>query len=478
MSMPPSPSARPSAPVLGPLTPARGLLTLDATELLELLRGREVSAVELLDEVLRRGDEIAGPVNPFAFRLDERARADAVESDRRLAEGTARPLEGLPLTAKDSQWLAGVPTTSGSLARADFVPTRTVGAVRRVLDAGAVVFAKTTTSEFCYTGLSTAPAFGATANPMDLTRTAGGSSGGAAAAVAAHAGPVGLGGDGGGSIRIPAAFCGLVGYKPTFGLVSHEPSDPGWKSLVSVGPIVRSVADAALLLDVLTGPDPWDRHSVPGPYPEPGGPLRLAVSEDLGFAPVDDDVLVAFRRAVEALGAAGVEIVPAHPGLGSSVEEWAVIATAEARWGQDRELTETPALLSPEVRDYLAFGGSITTERYIRAQFRREEIHRAYLEMFDRTGACALFTPTVGCVAFDGRLPYPDQIGGVAVTDPWRDWGSFLYDANLAGLPACTVPIGSGAAGLPVGGQILGPRLTDRTVLRVAAALETALADS
>jgi Asp-tRNA(Asn)/Glu-tRNA(Gln) amidotransferase A subunit family amidase len=477
--MPASPSARPSGPALGPLAPAGGLLTATATELLELLRARKVGAVELLEEVLRRGDEITGPVNPFAVRLDERARANAVESDRRFADGTARPLEGLPLTAKDSQWLAGVPTTSGSHARADFVPTQTVGALHRVLDAGAVVFAKTTTSEFCYTGVSTAPAFGATANPLDLTRTAGGSSGGAAAAVAAGAGPVALGGDGGGSIRIPAAFCGLVGHKPTFGLVSHEPSDPGWKSLVSVGPIARSVADAALLLDVLAGPDPWDRYSVTATeHPERSGPLRVAVSEDLGFAAVDDDVLAAFRRAVEALGAAGVEIVPAHPGLGSSVQDWAVIATAEARWGQDRELTETPELLSPEVRGYLAFGESVTAERYIRAQFRREEIYRAYLEMFTSTGACALFTPTVGCVAFDGRRPYPEQIGGVAVTDPWRDWGSFLYDANLAGLPACTVPIGTGAAGLPVGGQILGPRLTDRTVLRVAAALETALADS
>ncbi len=247
--------------------PEHPLLRASATELAAMLRGGEATATELLETVLRRADEISEPVNPFAIRLDDRAREAAAESDRRLADGTARPLEGLPISAKDSQWLAGVPTTSGSHARADFVPHRTVGALTRVLDAGAVIFAKTTTSEFCYTGVSTAPGFGATANPHDLTRTAGGSSGGAAAATAAWAGPVGLGGDGGGSIRIPAAFCGLVGHKPTFGLVPHEPSGPGWKTLVAVGPLSRTVADAELLLDVMGGFYEPDRHSVPAPAP-------------------------------------------------------------------------------------------------------------------------------------------------------------------------------------------------------------------
>ena len=459
-----------SLPTSVAVPPAAGLSLAPATELLALLRARDVSAVELLDAVLRRADAVTPTVNPFAVRLDERAFAAAAESDRRIAAGTARPLEGLPLTAKDSQWLAGVPTTSGSTAP-PVVPAHTVGALQRVLDAGAVLFGKTTTSEFCYSAISTAPAFGVTANPHDLGRTAGGSSGGAAAQVAAFAGPVALGGDGGGSIRIPAAFCGVVGFKPTFGLVPHEPSVAGWKTLIAMGPLARTVADVALVLDVLAGFDPADRHSL-HPVPTAGHPpLRIAVSEDLGFAPVDDDVRVAFRAAVDALADAGVEVVPAEPGIGSSAATWATIATAEARWSNP-----TPAeLLSQAVRGYLAFGETITADAYVQAQFHREQIHAAYADLFARTGAAALFTPTVGCVAFDAALPYPEQIGGVPVTEPWRDWVPFLYDANLIGLPACTVPIGTGAHGLPVGGQLLGPRLADRTVLRIAELLQNTL---
>jgi Asp-tRNA(Asn)/Glu-tRNA(Gln) amidotransferase A subunit family amidase len=445
-----------------------------AVELLRLLRAREVSAVELLELVLQRADAIEGAVNPFALRLDEPARRAAEASDRRLANGTARPLEGLPFTAKDSQWTTGVTTTSGSLAP-PLVPTGTVGGLGRLLDAGGVLFAKTTTSEFCYSAVSTAPRFGLTANPHDLSRTAGGSSGGAAAQVAANVGPVALGGDGGGSIRIPAAFCGIVGHKPTFGAVSHEPSGPGWKTLVAMGPMTRTVGDAALLLDVLAGVDPADRHTVAlSPDNDPARPLRVAVSEDLGFAAVDDDVRTTFRAAVAALADSGVEVVPVDPEVGSSAQDWAVIATAEARWSN----TAPPDLLSPAVQDYLAFGGAVSAEAYVRAQFRREEIHTEYLNFFDRSGTDVLFTPTVGCVAFDAALPYPMSIGGVPVLEPWRDWAPFVCDANLVGFPACTVPLGTGDAGLPVGGQILGPRLTDRRVLRVAAQLEHALSST
>jgi aspartyl-tRNA(Asn)/glutamyl-tRNA(Gln) amidotransferase subunit A len=244
--------------------------------------------------------------------------------------------------------------------------------------------------------------------------------------------------------------------------------------LVAMGPLVRTVADAELMLDVLAGADPADRHSVEL-APDPGdGPIRVAVSEDLGFAPVDPDVRAAFLAAIDALAAAGVDIVTTHPGVGPSAREWATIATAEARWSNP----EARERLAPAVRGYLDFGETITAEAYVRAQFRREEIYAAYADLFARTGASALFTPTVGCVAFDATLPYPPQIGGVAVAEPWRDWAPFLYDANLAGLPACSVPIGTGALGLPVGGQLLGPRRMDRTVLRVATLLQDAVAAS
>jgi Asp-tRNA(Asn)/Glu-tRNA(Gln) amidotransferase A subunit family amidase len=450
---------------------------LSAVDLAAALHRRELSATQALEAVLRRADQVERDVNPFSLRLDDRARRTARAADAALARGDGGPLCGVPVTTKDSHWMAGVECTSGSRARAGFVPQETVGAIERLETAGAVVFARTTTPEFCYFGITESARFGRTSNPWNLDRTPGGSSGGASAAVAAGAGPLSLGGDGGGSIRIPAAFCGIVGFKPTFGLVPHEPSSPGWKTLVAVGPMARSVADARLLLRGIVGPDPRDRHSVPPgpldvPAPEPHA-LRVAVSEDLGFAPLDDDVRRAFRAAVTRLADAGVSIVPAAPGLGSSVEIWSAIATAEARYSEAEEYESHRGLLTPPAVEFIAAGEQVTAAQYIQAQFARERIHRAYVDLFARTRVSALLTPTVGCEAFSHGRRHPDTIGGVPVTYPDLDWAPFLYDANLAGLPACAIPIGLGDDGLPVSMQVLGLRRDDGRVLAAAETIET-----
>jgi Asp-tRNA(Asn)/Glu-tRNA(Gln) amidotransferase A subunit family amidase len=447
-----------------------------AAALVEALRRRELSAVEALDAALERADAIEGPLNPFSARLDERARAAAERADAALAEGEAGPLCGVPVTTKDSHWMAGVECTSGSRARQGFVPDETMGAIERLEAAGAVIFARTTVPEFCYFGVTESDLFGRTSNPWDPGRVAGGSSGGAAAAVAAGAGPLSLGGDGGGSIRIPAAFCGVVGFKPTLGLVAHEPSSPGWKTLVAVGPLARSVADARLMLQAVAGPDPRDRHATPAggldaPAPDPGD-LRVAVSEDLGFAPLDPDVRRAFRDAVEALAAAGVELVEDDPGLGPSVGVWSALALAEARFSEAEEYERRPELVGEWAREFIAAGELVSAEAYIGAQFARERIHRAYADLFARTGAACLVTPTLGCEAFPHGSRHPDAIGEVAIAYPNLDWAPFMYDANLAGLPACAVPVGLGDDGLPVSVQVLGPRTRDGAVLAAAEAIE------
>ena len=340
---------------------------LSALELSAALRRRDLSAVDALEAVLERADRIEGPLNPFAVRLDERARRAAAAADAALARGDGGPLCGIPLTIKDSHWLAGR-HERGRLAGARRLrPDETSAAVERLEAAGAVIFAKTTTPEFCYFGITESPLNGRTSNPWDVSRTPGGSSGGAAAAVAAGAGPLALGGDGGGSIRIPAAFCGLVGFKPTFGLVPREPCSPAWKSLVSYGPMARSVADARAMLLAMVGMHARDRHSLDAdgldaPAPDPRD-LRIAVSEDLGFAPVDDDVRRAFRATVARLESAGATLVEDTPGLGSSVQTWSAIAVADARHADDHH----GDLVGDDARRFIGYGDHVTTGDYVQA---------------------------------------------------------------------------------------------------------------
>ena len=277
----------------------------------------------------------------------------------------------MPVTIKDSHYLAGVSAASGSRALMHFVPRETSAAVERLEAAGAVIFANGTMLEFCYFGITESPVNGRTNNPWDLDRTPGGSSGGGAAAVAASLGPLALGGDGGGSIRIPAAFCGIVGFKPTFGLVPREPCSEGWKTLVSYGPLARSVADARLALQTLAAWHPRDRHSldaggIDAPAAEPRT-LRVVVSEDLGFAPVDDGVRRAFRAVVDLLEDAGAQVVEDTTGLDTSVAVWATIATAEARYSEAAQFEHHRALLGEGAAEFIGHGARVTRQHYVGA---------------------------------------------------------------------------------------------------------------
>lgn len=445
------------------------------------LRRRELSSLELLEQVLVRCDALEEEINPFALRLDRRARAAAERADALLARGEGGPLCGVPLTIKDSQWLAGYPAAVGSQAQRDFVPDATCAAVERLDDAGAVIFAKTATPELCYVGITDSPLCGPTRNPWDLERVAGGSSGGAAAAVSAGLGPLSLGGDGGGSIRIPAAFCGVVGFKPTFGLVPREPSAMGWKTIVSYGPLSRSVADARTMLAAVCGLDLRDRSSVPFDRAALDvrvaslRGLRLCASADLGHAALDDDARSAFAELLDALRAEGVEIIDDHPGLPPSVETWTTVAYADSAVADGQLLHDHRDKLGETAIAVLELGESFTAEQIVAAQHRRELIHGAYAQLFARTGAHGLLTPTLGCEAFpQGRL-WPERIGDREIELPDVDWAPFMPDANLAGLPACALPLGLGDSGLPLSLQILGPRFSDGHLLAIAEAIESLL---
>ena len=412
-------------------------------------------------------------VNAFTEVYAEAARA-------RAAEPLSGPLAGVPVAVKDTLWLAGGRATRGSRAFRDFVPDEDAVAVARLRDAGAVIVGKTTNPELCFRGVTESALSGVTRNPFDRGRAAGGSSGGSAAAVAYGAVPLTLGSDGGGSIRIPASFCGVVGHKPTFGLVPVTPGFRGWETLSVVGPIARTVAGARAGLVALAGHHPSDPGSLPrgaelltGPAPDPRE-LRIAASADLGHLPVEPSVRAAFRAAVEELRAAGWTIEDACPEPIESAPLWNAVAVAEGH-AADRDLLEAHRdELEDDTARLLAAGEGVTAAEYLDAQAARAAYQRtweAFLADFD-----VLLTPQMQMTALPVGMLSPSEIDGHPVDQFFDDWCSLCLPANLTGMPATTVPCGYDEAGLPIGLQVMAARERDHVTLAVAAGWEARFA--
>jgi len=440
------------------------ILTKTASEQVKALKTGKISAVDLLEQTITRAEEIAPHLNPFALKLYSRARQSAQEADKKLADGSGGRLCGLPVTIKDSQFLAGYPCANGSHTLSDFVPTETCRAIELLEQEGAIIFAKTTCPEFSLTGVTHSEIYGLTSNPWDIERTCGGSSGGAAVAVATGLGSLSLGGDGGGSIRIPAGFCGIVGFKPSFGAIPREPFFPSWQSIVSYGPMTRSVGDARLFFSILSEQE--DLHGA-----TELDTCSIIYSENLGFAPLDEDVRIAFRQVIARLGETGCKTMEDIPGLSSSVITWAVTATYDAAEHAHASSCNLD-YLGEVAKGFIDFGDQFSAEDFEEAQAHREVIRERYAAMFERNGSNILITPALGCEAFMHGSIHPQKIADTPIELPWLDWASFLYDANLAGLPACAIPIGLGDEGLPLSLQVLGAQGCDYEVLQVAEAIE------
>lgn len=438
--------------------------SLTAIEQLKALAQGKIDAVELLEQTITQAEAIGPLLNPIALKLYGRARQAAREADELRASGKGGRLCGLPITIKDSQFLAGYPCANGSQILSDFVPTETCRAVELLEQEGAIIFAKTTCPEFSLTGVTDSEIYGLTSNPWNIERTCGGSSGGAAVMVATGLGSFSLGGDGGGSIRIPAGFCGIVGFKPSFGAIPREPCFPSWQSLVAYGPMTRSVADARLYFEILSEGFAADSG------PKSTGP-RIIYSEDLGFAPVNSDVRETFRKVIGMMQQADFDLVEDNPGLPSSVITWAVTACYDAAENA-RGSAYNLDYLGEVAKGFIDFGEQFSAKEFEQAQAHRKVIRRHYAEMFARHEAQILVTPTLGCEAFPHGTIHPEKIDDTHIELPWLDWASFLYDANLAGMPACAIPMGLGDEGLPLSLQILGPKGSDYEVLRVAEAIE------
>jgi Asp-tRNA(Asn)/Glu-tRNA(Gln) amidotransferase A subunit family amidase len=446
----------------------------DATAMAAAVRAGTTTAEELVAESFARIDAWDGEVNAFTVLLREEALARAREVDRDLRRDPAAygPLAGVPVSVKDHIWMAGQPSTNGSLALRDFVPDVDAVPVSRLREAGAVVVGKTNNPEFCYRGYTDNAVAGLTRNPWSLDRTPGGSSGGAGASVAYGATPVALGTDGGGSIRIPAAFCGVAGHKPSFGLVPKLPGFRGWPTLSVDGPLAASVRDLALVLRVVAGSHPADPLTWPVPLgddvPLDWTRLRVAVSDDLGWAPVAPEVRTAFRAAVERLADDGAQVVEAHPDAGYPTDLWNDIALPEG-FASEGPLLDHPDL-DEATREIVEGGRAATAADYLDAQQRRV----AFTDTWERFFADhdVLLAPSMPVPAFGTDVTGPTEIDGRPVDPFFDDWCVLALPANLTGQPATAVPTGLSGDGLPVGLQVMGPRWADLRTLAVAARVE------
>ena len=455
--------------------PSDDICFLSAVELAAAYRARKLAPSEVTEAVLRQIDRVNPRVNAFCTVVPELAIDAARAADRRFATGSPRgPLDGIPLGIKDLSPTAGIRTTRGSRVHQDEIPDFDAPIVERLRRAGTITLGKTNTPEFGWKSPTDNPLFGPTRNPWDLSRTAAGSSGGSAAAVACGMGPIATGGDGGGSIRQPASFCGIFGIKPTFGLVPMFPPSVV-ATFVSEGPLSRTVRDAALMLATMAGFDARDLFTSPVPPVDfvaacdgDIAGLRVAWSPDLGYAKVDPAVREITTKAAQRFAELGASVEEAVPGWPDPYELFHTLFYGLVGADVDDLLPDWQGQLDPGLERIAEAGRHLTAFDVSRAQRVRNDIQLKATEFFERFDL--LLTPTMTLPPFPVGIDFPPEVGGEPVTG--MQWTAFTFPFNLTGNPAASVPAGWTADGLPIGLQVIGRRWEDALVLRACAAFE------
>lgn len=449
-----------------------------ATELTRRYASGEASPVEVAKATFERIHALEPSINAFSVLMEKDALAAAHQAEARWKSGDTRPLEGVPVTIKDAYDVAGYETATCSHAIKGRVATTDNPVVERLRAAGAVILGKTTMSEFGWSGISRNPVTGITHNPWGRGLNAGASSAGAGAAAAAGFGPLHVGSDGAGSIRMPSHFCGIFGLKPTYGRVPHVPvSNNDYATFI--GPMTRTVADAALMLEVMAGPHYLDHTSceaAPAPYlanlETSMKGKRIAFSPDLGHARVDDEIAAIVRNAVGLLStgleASVEETTPAWGAKGPELGRffWSVL------WGRRVGLLpDWEDKMGSDLVACIREGANYSATDYINQRERKfsyiAEIS-SFLEEWDY-----LVTPVASVAAFPVERVQPVHWPEHAWD--WLAWSEFLYPFNMSGHPAASIPCGFTSTGLPVGLQIVGKRFDDLGVLQLAAAFEAAM---
>jgi Asp-tRNA(Asn)/Glu-tRNA(Gln) amidotransferase A subunit family amidase len=450
-----------------------------ATDLASDIRAGKISPVEVVDAVLRRIERVNGRINAYCTVAAEAARGDARRAEAMVTRGEPLgPLHGVPISFKDLTPTAGIRTTFGSKVYEHHVPDADALIVERARRAGAVVLGKTNTPEFGCKGVTDNLVFGHTRNPWNTGRVAGGSSGGAAAAVAAGLGPLAEGSDLAGSIRIPAALCGVVGLKPSVGRIPTWPAQNGWTSFACVGPLTRTVRDAALFLETLAGPDARDPQSLPATGDsfvrdlERGVKgLRVAWTADLGYATVDPEVRRLTATAARTFEELGCVVEEAHPGFEDALPLFVDLTAPMRAAAAEPHLAEWRDRMDPILVARAEHGQRMSAADWERATYRRTVLWHRVRRFFERHDL--LLTPTAAVAAFPIGRTFPETIAGRAQDHPMQ-WFPFTFPFAITAQPAISVPAGFTSEGLPVGLQIVGPRHADGTVLRAAAAFEAA----
>ncbi len=452
------------------------LARLTATELIAAYRDGSLSPVEVTRAALAAIDAGNDDVNAFVLVDSDEAVAVAERSAARWRRGSVLgPGDGIPTSIKDLLYTRGWPTLRGTNLIDERGPwTEDAPAVARLRETGAVLLGKTTTPEFGWKGVTDSLRHGSTGNPWDAALTSGGSSGGSAAAVGLGMGAWSVGTDGGGSLRIPAAFTGTVTIKPTYGLVPVWPAST-FGTLSHAGPITRSVADAALMLDILTGFDPRDWSALPTPttsfldgLDDGVRGLRIAFSPDLGYARNDPQVEAAVRAAAAVLADAGAHVEQADPGFADPVDAFHVLWFVGAAKALEAYGTDALRRVDPGLRRGVERAGGISTADYLDATALRVDLG-VRMGRFHQTYDL-LLTPTLPITAFPKGRDVPKGWHSV----DWTSWTPYTYPFNMTQQPAASVPCGFTSGGLPAGLQIVGPRHADALVLRAARAYERA----
>jgi amidase len=451
-----------------------------AGEMAAAVRSRQISARELLDLHLARIAEVNPRVNAVVSLDPERARAGALAADEALASGASvGPLHGLPFAFKDTHEVAGWRTTFGSPVKADYVPEADELLVARVRAAGAVVIGKTNTPEFAAGSHTFNPVFGTTLNPYDLGRSAGGSSGGAAASLATGMVPLADGSDMGGSLRNPASFCNVVGMRPSLGRVPEWPHLNAWETTSVGGPLARTVSDLALLLSVLAGPD----RRVPLALGDPGSTfapplsgtlagLRVALSVDLGGAfEVDPDVAEVVGSAADVFAAEGATVSAAYPSLPEAEDTFRTLRAWHFQAKLGALLAANPDKFKASLADNIRAGEPLTGADVARAYAQRTALALRMVDFFADHDVLVL--PVSQVTPFPADQEFPSTVNGKPMVT-YLDWMRAAYFITVTGCPAISVPAGFTPSGLPVGVQIVAPHNQERRLLEVAYAFEQA----